>query len=94
MFWDFPDAYQAARVGNWKWVSFTPRGRRGEVPDKEELFDLAADPGEKNDLAAAEPQRTPSSPDSKALPQKPATPNQSSPRWSAPCSRGPSPLAT
>ena len=57
MFWDFPDAYQAARVGNWKWVSFTPRGRRGEVPDKEELFDLAADPGEKNDLAAAEPQR-------------------------------------
>jgi arylsulfatase A-like enzyme len=57
MFWDFPDAYQAARMDNWKWVSFTPRGRRGEVPDREELFDLAADPGEKNDLAAAEPQR-------------------------------------
>ncbi len=57
MFWDFPDAYQAARVGDWKWVSFTPRGRRGEVPDKEELFDLAADPGEKINLASARPEK-------------------------------------
>ncbi len=57
MFWDFPDTYQAARVENWKWVSYTPRGRRGEVPEKEELFDLAADPGEKNNLAAAQPAR-------------------------------------
>jgi hypothetical protein len=55
MFWEFPDAYQAARVGNWKWVSYTPRGRRGEVPDTEELFDLSADPGEKHNLAAAQP---------------------------------------
>ncbi|MBL9201139.1 MAG: sulfatase-like hydrolase/transferase [Opitutaceae bacterium] len=57
MFWDFPDAYQAARVDHWKWVSYTPRGRRGEVPDKEELYDLAADPGEEKNLAAAQPQK-------------------------------------
>jgi arylsulfatase A-like enzyme len=57
MFWDFPDAYQAARVENWKWVSFTPRGRRGELPDTEELFDLAADPGEKNNLIKERPER-------------------------------------
>ena len=57
MFWDWPDSYQAARVGNYKWVSSTPRSKRGEVPAKEELFDLAADPGEKNNLAAAQPEK-------------------------------------
>ncbi|MBI5769993.1 MAG: sulfatase-like hydrolase/transferase [Verrucomicrobia bacterium] len=57
MFWDWPDGYQAARVGNWKWISHSPRSRRGEVPETEELFDLAADPGEKNNLIKAHPER-------------------------------------
>ncbi len=57
MFWDFPDAYQAARVDHWKWVSYTPRGRRGEVPDKQELYDLSADPAETNNLIASQPER-------------------------------------
>ena len=57
MFWDWPSAYEAARVGQFKWVAYTPRDKRGEVPAKEELFDLAADPGEKHDLSQAQPQR-------------------------------------
>lgn len=57
MFWDWPSAYEAARVGQFKWVSYTPRDKRGQVPAKEELFDLAADPGEKNDLSKSQPQR-------------------------------------
>jgi arylsulfatase A-like enzyme len=57
MFWDWPDGYQAARVGNWKWLASTPRGKRGELPAKEELFDLAADPGETKNLAAAQPEK-------------------------------------
>jgi arylsulfatase A-like enzyme len=57
MFWDWPSGYEAARVGQYKWVSTTPRDRRGEVPAKEELFDLAADPGEKHDLSQTQPQR-------------------------------------
>lgn len=56
MFWDWPDGYQAARVDQYKWVSYTPRGKRGEVPAKEELFDLAADPGEKNNLIREKPE--------------------------------------
>lgn len=55
MFWDWPSAFQVARVGDLKWVSYTPRGRRGEVPPKEELYDVAQDPGEKRDLAATRP---------------------------------------
>ncbi len=55
MFWDWPDAYQAARVGSFKWVSYTPRGKRGEVPAKEELYDLAADPSETKNLAVEKP---------------------------------------
>ncbi|MBL9190468.1 MAG: sulfatase-like hydrolase/transferase [Opitutaceae bacterium] len=53
MFWDWPDGYQAARVGNWKWLASTPRGKRGEVPAKEEIFDLDADPGETKNLVAS-----------------------------------------
>ncbi|MBI5693135.1 MAG: sulfatase-like hydrolase/transferase [Verrucomicrobia bacterium] len=56
MFWDWPSVYEVARVGQHKWVSYVPRGRRGEVPAKEELFDLSADPSEKNNLAAAQPE--------------------------------------
>ncbi len=55
MFWDWPSAFQVARVGGLKWVSSTSRGRRGEVPPKEELYDVVNDPGEKQDLAAARP---------------------------------------
>jgi len=55
MFWDWPSAYRVARVGQYKWVAWTPRDRRGMVPDKEEVFDLAADPSEKNNLAASRP---------------------------------------
>ena len=55
MFWDWPDGYQAARVDTLKWVASTPRGKRGEVAAKEELYDLAADPGEKQNLAASQP---------------------------------------
>jgi len=55
MFWDWPSAYQAARVNRYKWVSYVPRGRRSEVDAKEELFDLANDPSEKKNLAAEHP---------------------------------------
>lgn len=55
MFWDWPPVFQAARVGNYKWISYVPRGRKGEVEAKEELFDLAADPGEKSNLLAIKP---------------------------------------
>jgi arylsulfatase A-like enzyme len=52
MFWDWPSGFEAARVGQYKWISHVPRERRGEVPAQEELFDLAADPSEKKNLAA------------------------------------------
>lgn len=41
----------ALRSGNWKLVW------KATLPSKAELFDLAADPGEKNDVAAAHPER-------------------------------------
>jgi arylsulfatase A-like enzyme len=55
MFWDWPSVYQVARVGNYKWISHVPRGKRGEVPAREELFDLSADLGETRNLAAEKP---------------------------------------
>ena len=55
MFWDWPSAYQAARVGQFKWVSSVPRDKRGLVEAKEELFDLAKDPSEKHDVMAEKP---------------------------------------
>lgn len=57
IFWDWPSSYQAARVGRYKWVSATPRDRRGLEPSKEFLFDLDADPQERNDLSATHPEK-------------------------------------
>jgi arylsulfatase A-like enzyme len=56
MFWDWPPVYQAARVGQWKWVAYVPRGNKNNRPPKEEFFDLSADPGETRNLAAEKPQ--------------------------------------
>lgn len=42
----------ALRVGDWKYIQ--PRGRS----NKHELYDLARDPGERTNLALAEPERT------------------------------------
>jgi arylsulfatase A-like enzyme len=46
MFWQMREA-KAARVGSFKWVESTKGGG---------LYDLSADPGEKNDLSAAKPE--------------------------------------
>ncbi|GGZ38887.1 N-acetylgalactosamine-6-sulfatase [Streptomyces poonensis] len=48
---------EAVRRGDWKAVRFAP-GRDRRVPDEKwevELYDLARDPGERDDLAAARP---------------------------------------
>ncbi|MFM7129364.1 MAG: sulfatase-like hydrolase/transferase [bacterium] len=55
IFWDWPSAYQAARVDQFKWVSWTPRDQRGLEPAKEALFDLSADPSESIDLIKTRP---------------------------------------
>jgi arylsulfatase A-like enzyme len=49
LFWRTDD-YLTVRAGDWKL-------QVSELPKKDWLFDLAADPTEKNDLAAKEPQR-------------------------------------
>ena len=57
MFWDWPSRYYAARVGNYKWVAhYAERGNKNNLPPQEELFDLAVDPSEKNDLTAEKPE--------------------------------------
>jgi arylsulfatase A-like enzyme len=50
MFWDWPSVYQAARVGNYKWVAYVQRGNPKNVPPKEEFYDVVADPGETRNL--------------------------------------------
>ena len=56
LFWHFPhyrgklEPYSVARVGDWKLIRFWESRR-------EELFDLASDPGESVDVAASEPRR-------------------------------------
>lgn len=50
MFWDWPSVYQAARVGNYKWVAYVARGNPKELPPKEEFYDVVADPGETRNL--------------------------------------------
>jgi arylsulfatase A-like enzyme len=56
MFWNWPSVYHAARVGQYKWVSYVPRGKRGLVPEREELFDVTADLAETRNLAAEKPE--------------------------------------
>lgn len=56
MFWDWPSVYQAARVDNYKWVAYVPRGNPDNLPSKEELFDLAVDPGEANNIIEDRPE--------------------------------------
>jgi len=46
LYWEWRGS-RAARVGNWKWV---------DAGEKPALFDLSADPGEKNDLSAPRPE--------------------------------------
>jgi arylsulfatase A-like enzyme len=55
MFWDWPSVYQAARVGNHKWVAYVPRGNKDNRPPTEELFDLSTDPSETRNLAKEKP---------------------------------------
>lgn len=55
MFWDWPSVYQAARVDNYKWVAYVPRGNKDNRPPTEELFDLASDPSETRNLAGEKP---------------------------------------
>ncbi|MBI4626894.1 MAG: sulfatase-like hydrolase/transferase [Verrucomicrobia bacterium] len=56
MFWDWPKAYQAARVGRYKWVSYVPIGNKANVAPQEELFDLSVDAGEQHNLVAETPE--------------------------------------
>jgi arylsulfatase A-like enzyme len=56
MFWDWPSVFRGARVGDYKWVASVPRGKRGLVPEKEELFHVVDDPSEKHDLAKTKPE--------------------------------------
>jgi arylsulfatase len=53
LYWEFPGygGQQAVRSGNWKAV----RQNLGKGAVKTELYDLAADPGEKTDVAAQHP---------------------------------------
>jgi arylsulfatase A-like enzyme len=55
MFWDWPSAYQAARVGNYKWIASTPRDQRALVEPEEGLYDLTDDPGETRNLIEIKP---------------------------------------
>jgi len=57
LFWHFPHYHgsmwepgSAMRQGNWKYIRFL-------TEEREELFDLSTDPGEKNNLAASQPER-------------------------------------
>ena len=51
LYWEFHERgfQQAVRMGNWKAVRLKKDGPL-------ELYDLAADPGEQRDVAAAQPQ--------------------------------------
>jgi arylsulfatase A-like enzyme len=55
-FWELRGA-RAARVDNWKWILKSPRFAIPPIDAPGELFDLANDPGEQNDLAAERPEQ-------------------------------------
>lgn len=56
MFWDWPSTFQAARVDQYKWVSYVLRGNKENRPPTEELFDLSVDLSEKHNLAKTKPE--------------------------------------
>jgi arylsulfatase A-like enzyme len=56
MFWSFEKS-RAVRSGDWKLIVNPPQFPGEEVPDKIWLSNLEADPGERKNLAAAEPER-------------------------------------
>jgi arylsulfatase A-like enzyme len=56
MFWSFENS-RAVRSGDWKLIVNPPQFPGEEVPDKVWLSNLEADPGERKNLAAAEPER-------------------------------------
>ncbi len=56
LFWNYPGKAQAVRRGHWKCIRFTPHSGGVPTGTRFELYDLAVDPGEKRDLAAAYPQ--------------------------------------
>jgi arylsulfatase A-like enzyme len=56
MFWSFEKS-RAVRSGDWKLILNPPQFPGEEVPDKVWLSNLEADPGERKNLAAAEPER-------------------------------------
>ncbi|MPY88813.1 MAG: sulfatase-like hydrolase/transferase [Luteitalea sp.] len=56
MYWHWPDGYQAARVGQYKWVSYWPRSNPDNLPPTEELFDLSVDLGEQRNVAEERPE--------------------------------------
>jgi arylsulfatase A-like enzyme len=56
--WNRPRKAQAIRRGRWKAVRFAPNIGDAGPEGRIELYDLAADPGEQRDLAAARPDLT------------------------------------
>ncbi|MPZ17845.1 MAG: sulfatase-like hydrolase/transferase [Luteitalea sp.] len=56
MYWQWPSAYQAARVGQYKWVSYWPRRNPDNLEPTEELFDLSVDLAEQRNLAREKPE--------------------------------------
>jgi arylsulfatase A-like enzyme len=54
--WNRPHKAQAIRRGRWKAVRFAPHISGAGPEGRVELYDLAADPGERRDLAAARPE--------------------------------------
>jgi arylsulfatase A-like enzyme len=56
MLWSFEKS-RAVRSGDWKLIVNPPQFPGEEVPDRVWLSNLEADPGERRNLAASEPER-------------------------------------
>jgi arylsulfatase A-like enzyme len=56
LFWSFEKS-RAVRSGDWKLIVNPPQFPGEEVPDHVWLSNLEADPGERKNLAASEPER-------------------------------------